>query len=280
MTTATTASTTNMMFRFSALAVAGIWGLAALAMSLGGLRAQDTPPAAGADNGAATATATEDGAAAAAAQPANGSTDATASQPEEAAASARIAFVNMERVIRLYPRWWKNFEALKSKKDDNEKKLRLDQDELRNLKAEIESGADVAPAKFEEFARRSNLFEFDKRRLAAELEMEMRDLSKDVYDDVYSDIEAFTKGKYEIVLGVAEREIKTGTQTEFFQKVHVRAVILHDPRYDMTDEIIKRLELKAIKEGVATLGEINEYRKQLGLGESQLKPEDITGSGE
>ena len=232
--------TRQFFIQLALIAVIGLWGVVALANSLRNVNAQDP-----------------------AAQP--------QPQPQPAAAGTRIAYINLEKVVRDYPKWWVKYEALRKESTERENKLKETEAELQALKRSIESGDDISKEKFESFMTRTRIFELEKRKAKADLEREMRDLSTAVYSDMYDMVESFTKSKYDLVLGISERDILTGTQGEFFQKMTVRAVVIHDPTSDITAEVTMRLQVKALNEGTCTLKELNDYRKKVDPAAKPLK---------
>ncbi|MGE0434809.1 MAG: OmpH family outer membrane protein [Planctomycetota bacterium] len=243
------------MLQLALLAVLGVWGAAALMFSLQNATAQPAPVPA-ADNSAA--------------QPAPA--DPPPAQP---AAGTHIAFINLESVIRNYPRWWVGYDKLRAESDAREKTLKETEAALQSLKKQIEGGDAVAPNVFQDYAQRSTRLELDKRKLKSDIEKKMRELSTAVYNDMYDMVENLTKGKYDMVLGVSEKEIRTGTQGEFFQKMTVRAVVIHNPAAEITTEVLLQLTAKSIKDGIITLDEVNKRRKEQSLKQLEWKGDKL-----
>ena len=198
----------NFVLGMSVCATASVWGLSVLVAGLQGARAQDaTEPAAG-DN-ATTGQPAE----------ANGSTETAGTS-----AVYRIGFVNLEQVIRAYPRWWKSFEQVQAEAENRRITLEEERNRLNDIRVQLEANPNPSDDLLREYARRVNLLELNARSAEAEIERKVRDLSRSVYNDVYAEIERTAEGAYDVIMGVSEREIRTGSQAEFFQKIPARAV--------------------------------------------------------
>lgn len=154
----------------------------------------------------------------------------------------KTAYVNLLKVIKEYEEWKKQLEELKNNKDRKQKKLNEDEKELNSLYKELKESVVPNPQKFADWTEKLKAYEFKKKWFEATLQRDFRKMFKEIYNEVFEAIETYAKvNKLDQVLGISEKKISVGTESEFFQKVSLRAVIYYHKENDITNDIIRLL---------------------------------------
>ncbi len=159
--------------------------------------------------------------------------------------SMSVAYVNMLEIIKEYYIWKEELDALKEQKDEYQKTLSENEKALMLLYNDLQTSSEPNPAKFAEWKKQKQLFEYQKKLWEMNLQNQFRKMFKEIYNEVYAAIIEYSNlHKYDLVLGITEQKINVGTEAEFLQKVTLRTVIVYPKQNDITNEIIKKLNPK------------------------------------
>lgn len=156
--------------------------------------------------------------------------------------SLNVAYVNMLEVIKEYDEWKYELEELNKQKEDYQKRLTEDENKLIDTYKNLQESAEPNPELFKKWKEDKKKLEYFKKLWEMKLQDEFRKMFKKIYNQVYDAIiEYANEHKYDVVLGVSEREINVGTEAEFLQKVTLRTVIVYPKTNEITQDVINKL---------------------------------------
>ncbi|MFC1671612.1 OmpH family outer membrane protein [Planctomycetota bacterium] len=163
--------------------------------------------------------------------------------PAEDAKNTKIGVVDLRKIFDNYKKKMDQEVELEKEKNELQSELDKKEKELKSLEKEMEI------LEGEEKLKKKSEFDDKRKEYTAfysynnkKLQKKQVDLWNDTYNEIIEEVKRFgEKGEYDLILKANNEPIRGKTLEEIQLRVDIKDVLLHSPKVDLTDAIIKTL---------------------------------------
>jgi Skp family chaperone for outer membrane proteins len=210
--------------------------------------------------------------------------EARAEEPASPAVP-KIGFVNLKKIFDEYERSATFEKEINDFKNAEAEKLEKTKKKVEELQKELDLIRKNSKEWFKiqmDIVRKKKELETDEKLSSLEIKRRLLKASEEIYQDIIDQIKEYAEAKgYALILKIESGRIESDSEVQFMLKVNSRGVLFYKEDLDITDEIVRELNIDY--SGKKPDDGEGEGEKETGEGEGEKTPgegEKKAGEGE